>query len=93
MGSDQQRVPHHEYEFSLVTPLHRLYEQKKTHPDRDALAGDYVSRWLIFAYSGPGPKARIGRTFHGFCLPLLFTAPVLKSTVHALVALLSDELL
>ena len=30
----------------------RLYEQKKTHPERDALLGDYVMRWQRWTRAG-----------------------------------------
>ena len=32
--------------------MSRLYEQKKTHPDRDALLGDYVMRWQRWTRAG-----------------------------------------
>lgn len=37
---------------TLVARLHRLYEQKKTHPDRDALLVDYVHRWCRWTTAG-----------------------------------------
>ena len=38
---------------------HRLYEQKKTHPERDALLGDYATRWLRWTQAGLAPL-RVG---------------------------------
>ena len=31
---------------NFIARLHRLYEHKKTAPDREAVLGDYVQRWL-----------------------------------------------
>ena len=35
--------------------MHWLYEQKKTHPDRDAILGDYVTRWQRWTQAGLTP--------------------------------------
>ena len=36
----------------------RLYEQKKTAPDREAVLGDYVRRWLCWVPAGLGIRKR-----------------------------------
>jgi len=35
-----------------VARLHRLYEQKKTAPDLEAVLGDYVRRWVRWIEGG-----------------------------------------
>jgi len=43
----------------FVARWHRLYEQKKTHPDRDALLGDYVRRWIRWTSAELNSKKQV----------------------------------
>ncbi len=43
---------------NFVAHLHRLYEQKKTAPDREAVLGDYVRRWRGWVQAGLGDGMR-----------------------------------
>jgi hypothetical protein len=45
LGVAQKTLEH------FAARLHRLYEQRKTHPDRDAIPGDYVQRWVRWVFA------------------------------------------
>ncbi len=41
---------------TFTVHLHRLYEQKKTAPDVEAVLGDYVRRWLRWVHAALGKE-------------------------------------
>jgi len=43
---------------NFIVRLHRLYEQKKTAPDREAVLGEYVQRWCRWVQAGLGLSIR-----------------------------------
>lgn len=39
------------FKIVMIATVRRLYEQKKTAPDREAVLDDYVRRWWIWVFA------------------------------------------